>query len=206
MSNGKRVESDPLESLAEVRLSEYPELGTLIGITSDGLRTLLDTTEVPNMIDQSLRYPAHMRLVKDFVKSGFLSEDPVSVKARDGTFVDVVPRVFTERILADAWRLEADEDEFTVFVVKMKGVVQGRKVLVTYSALERRDPVTHATSMSKMTGSPCAAVALMLARKEITEHGVITPEMIGKDKEKMEFVLDFIAAMGIYLSRSETSV
>jgi len=203
--NGKRVEFDPLESLEEVRLSEYPELGTLIGVTSDGLRTLLDTTGVPNMVDQSLRYPAHMRLVRDFVKSGFLSEDPVSVKACDGTFVDVVPRVFSERILADAWRLEDDEDEFTVFVAKMEGVVRGRKVLVTYNALERRDPVTRATSMSRMTGYPCAAVALMLARKEITQCGVITPEMIGKDEGKMQFILDFMAERGISLSRSETS-
>ncbi|MFY9457843.1 MAG: saccharopine dehydrogenase C-terminal domain-containing protein [Candidatus Spechtbacterales bacterium] len=204
VSNGKRVELDPLESPAKVRLSEYPELGMLMGITSDGLRTLLDTTDVANMIDQSLRYPAHMRLVQDFIKSGFLSEDPVSVKNCDGRFVDVVPRVFTERILADAWRLEDDEDEFTVFVAKMEGIVQGRRVFVTYNALERRDPVTGATSMSRMTGYPCAAVALMLARKEITRHGVIAPETIGGDEQQMQFVLDFMAAKGVSLSRSET--
>ena len=115
MVEGKRVEFDPLETEEEVRLPEYPQLGTLVGIMSDGLRTLLDTTSVPNMADQTLRYPAHIRIMKEFLKSRFLSEGSVSVQdcdgnlVADGTLVESITRAE-----ADCFTRRFSEAEFDV--------------------------------------------------------------------------------------------
>jgi len=56
VANGQLVTKP---ALSEPELIEFENLGTLEAFNTDGLRTMIDTLTVPEMIEKTLRYPGH---------------------------------------------------------------------------------------------------------------------------------------------------
>ena len=51
-------------ALTEPELIDFPEVGTLEAFNTDGLRSLLKTMTIPNMVEKTLRYPGHITLIR----------------------------------------------------------------------------------------------------------------------------------------------
>lgn len=183
-------------ALTELEWMEFEGLGTLESFNTDGLRSLLFT--MPHIINQkekTLRYPGHVDRIIALREAGFFSEEPVMVNG-----VSVVPLEVTSRILFNEWKLGEDEEELTV----MKVILIGEGRTITYSMLDRYDPVTRISSMSRSTGYVATGTVNMLAAGLFTEKGVFPPELVGKHKACFDYVLKYLAERKVIWEYAET--
>jgi saccharopine dehydrogenase-like NADP-dependent oxidoreductase len=183
-------------ALSEVESVELAGLGTLEAFNTDGLRTLLRTSTVPDLVEKTLRYPGHAERMRALREAGFLSTDRIDV---DG--VEVTPRALTERLLFDAWRLDEGESELTVMRIEVDGVDGGQPVRHIYTLLDRTDPETGTSSMARTTGYTCTAMVGLVASGLWSEPGVAPPEVIGRRPGAFDAVLAHLEARGVRLGR-----
>ena len=104
-------------ALSEPELVEFEQIGTLEAFNTDGLRSLLVTmSEIPNMVEKTLRYPGHIDLVRALRESGFLSHEPITAGGSQVRPIDV-----TAALLFQQWRLGRGEPEFTAMEINVRG-------------------------------------------------------------------------------------
>jgi lysine 6-dehydrogenase len=177
------------EALTERELMNFDELGTLEAFNTDGLRSLLFTMpQIPNMKEKTLRYPGHVELIIALKQAGFFDKKEIEVGG-----VKISPLQFTSKILFHDWKLGAEEEELTV----MKVIVEGEKKRVEYNMLDRYDPKTKTSSMSRTTGYTCTAAVHLIAKGLFKEKGVFPPELVGKNKACFDFVLEYLKERGV---------
>ena len=68
-------------ALSDVELMDIEGFGQVESFNSDGLRSLLTSLDVPNMIEKTLRYPGHVEKMRILRETGFFSPEPVQVNA-----------------------------------------------------------------------------------------------------------------------------
>ncbi|MCK7534297.1 MAG: hypothetical protein MZV63_26410 [Marinilabiliales bacterium] len=103
------------EALSEAELKHFEPIGSLEAWNSDGLRTLLKTIKIPNMIEKTLRYPGTIEYIKVLRETGFFSDKEILV---DG--LQVRPIDVTAKLLFPVWELKKDEEDFTMMRVIIK--------------------------------------------------------------------------------------
>ncbi len=192
VENGKIITK---EALSDVEIIEFPKVGKLEAFNTNGLRSLLRTVEIPNMIEKTLRYPAHSALIKAFRDAGFFSKEKIKI---DGT--EIRPIDFTSSILYKQWTLEKGEKEFTV----MKILFESDNETIEYNLYDEYDEKTQTTSMARTTGYTCTAVARLFLEKKSFRTGIIPPEMIGEDESNYSFILDYLKKKNIILEIKES--
>lgn len=189
--NGEDV---TLPALSEVELVHFPGLGTLEAFNTDGLRSLLQTSDTPDMVEKTLRYPGHARLMEVLREAGFFADEEII--APSGS---VRPRDVTETLLFDAWQFEEGEPDLTVGRITVEGVEGGSRVRHTWNLLDYYNPETETSSMARTTGYTCAAMTRVVASGLWTEPGVAPAEIVGRRKECFEFVGRHLQERGVSL-------
>lgn len=179
-------------ALSDVENMDFAEIGTLEAFNSDGLRSLLATVPVPNMIEKTLRYPGHVRHILALRDSGFFDTDGIDVKGQL-----VRPLDATSAVLFRHWRLHEEDDEFTVMRIVVEGREGDRAARVQYDLFDRRDRATGFSSMARTTGFPATAVARLVLSGRFRRRGVCPPEFIGSDEAAFRFVMDELAARNV---------
>ena len=180
-------------ALSDREIIQFEEIGELEAFNTDGLRSLIYTMrDVPDMNEKTLRYPGHIDLIIALKQAGFFDLTPIHVDE-----VDVIPLEFTSKLLVNQWKLEPDEEEFTVMKVIMKGEKDGKQKTIEYFLLDKYDPVTMTSSMARTTGYTCTAAVNLIAKKLFTEKGVFPPELVGKDKGCFDFVINYLRERNI---------
>ena len=145
------------------------------------------------MLFRSLRYPGHIDLIIALQQAGFFDTKPLRIKE-----VDITPLDFTSKLLVNEWKLGAEEEEFTV----MKVLVKGDNKTVEYNLLDRYDTATKTSSMARTTGYTCTAAVNLIAKELFTEKGVFPPELVGKDKKCFDFVLGYLKDRNVIWRKS----
>ena len=180
-------------ALTEREFMDFDELGTLEAFNTDGLRSLLFTMpHIPNLKEKTLRYPGHVELIIALKDSGFFSQEPILVNG-----VEIAPLHFSSKILFAEWKLGETEEELTVMKVIVEGDVDGKRERIQYDMLDRYDPSTQMSSMSRTTGFTCTAAVNLLAKKMFSEKGVFPPELVGRHKACFDFVLQYLEQRGV---------
>ena len=131
-------------------------------------------------------------------QAGFFDTAPLRIKE-----VDISPLEFTSRLLLNQWKLEAGEEEFTVMKVIVKGEQDGKPKTIEYDLFDRYDVTSQTSSMARTTGYTCAAAANLLAKGMFTEKGIYPPELIGKNKECFDFVIDYLRERNVNWIKTE---
>lgn len=181
-----------LDALTEVEPVELEGLGTLEAFNSDGLRSLLATSQVPDMVEKTLRYPGHADRMRMLRETGFFSEEPIEVGGATVRPIDV-----TARLLFPAWQMGEGDQDLTVMRVEVEGVLEGRPVHRRWSLLDRFDAATGTTSMARTTGYTATAAVHALCRGLWSRPGVAPPELLGRERPCFEFVFDYLRERGI---------
>jgi lysine 6-dehydrogenase len=104
------------EALSDPELLHFEGIGSLEAWNSDGLRTLIRTMKIPNMIEKTLRYPGCIEYLRVLREAGFFSYDEIDV---NGT--GVRPIDLTARLLFPQWELKPGEEDFTVMRIIVEG-------------------------------------------------------------------------------------
>jgi lysine 6-dehydrogenase len=163
-----------LPALSEVELVDLPGVGVLEAFNTDGLRTLLRTLPVPDMVEKTLRYPGHAERVRALRDSGFFAETPV----RAGDTL-VRPIELSAALLFEAWRYVPGEADLTVMQVVVEGRGPRGRERHRYDLLDRADPQTGLSSMARTTGFTCSAAVRLVASGAYARAGVTPPETLG---------------------------
>lgn len=192
---GRFIENGNLivkEALSEPELIDFPIVGMLEGLNSDGLRSLIKTMDIPNMIEKTLRYPGiteYLRVLRD---TGFFSYDEVQVGKNL-----IRPFDLTAALLFPKWRIQPGEADITAMRIIISGKENGQTKTYTYSLLDRFDSETNTTSMARTTGYTCTAVADLILSEKYNRKGISPPEYIGKVGNNFEYVKEYLEARGI---------
>jgi lysine 6-dehydrogenase len=187
------------EALSEPEYLEFDEIGTLEAFNTDGLRSLLYTNSIPNKIEKTLRYPGHIDIIRNLKDAGFFSEESINF---NGKFIK--PRDFTSAILFDKWKLQPEEEEFTVMRIIIEGIENAEFVRYEYNLLDRYEPETKTSSMSRTTGYAGTSAVNLIAEGIYEKHGINPPEYVGYNDRAVEFVFDYMAKRNIYYKKTRT--
>ncbi len=183
-------------ALSDPELVEIEPVGTLEAFNTDGLRTLLQTTPVPHMVEKTLRYPGHIEYVRVLRESGFLDKTPIRVGG-----ATVRPLDLTAALLFRRWRLEEGEEEFTVLQATVWGQEDGCDRRYVYRLFDRTDPQTGISSMARTTGYTCTAVARLVLAGRFHRNGICPPEYVAADGACFEQVLADLRERGVVVER-----
>lgn len=186
------------EALSEPEYLEFDGIGTLEAFNTDGLRSLLFTNNIPNKIEKTLRYPGHIDIMKTLIKSGLLDENLIEFKGEKFS-----PRDFTCKILFNKWKLNPEEEEFTVMRIIFEGTENGNKIAIEYNLYDKYDPVTKISSMARTTGYAGTAAINLLLKGIYNNPGINPPEFVGKNDEAVKFVFDYMADRNIIYTKTE---
>ncbi|MBZ5859039.1 saccharopine dehydrogenase family protein [Flavihumibacter profundi] len=185
-------------ALTERHYMEFGEIGTLEAFNTDGLRSLLFTMpHIPNLKEQTLRYPGHVDLILALQQGGFFDETPLEI---NGT--KIRPIDFSSSILFKEWKLGPEEEEFTIMRVIVEGEHNGKSERIEYNMLDRYDPVSKISSMSRTTGYTCTAAVELVAGNLFREKGVFPPELVGKNARCFDFVVNYLKDRGVHWIKS----
>ena len=179
-------------ALTDSEYLDFPGVGTLEAFNSDGLRSMADTIDCPNMKEKTLRYIGHIDKMKVLRDSGFFDTDPVELNG-----IKVRPIDMTCKLLFKSWKLEEGEADLTVMKVIIEGTKDGEKKRFTYDLLDHYDSETKTHSMARTTGYTATAAVRLLANGLYDEAGVSPPEYLGKHEECVRFLLDELAKRNV---------
>jgi saccharopine dehydrogenase-like NADP-dependent oxidoreductase len=186
------------EALSDPELLEFEGIGTLEAFNSDGLRSLAETIDAPNMKEKTLRYPGHIEKMAVFRATGLFDKQEIEI---GGT--KIRPLDFTARLLFPKWKLEPGEADLTVMQIIVEGESGGRPVRHVYDLLDRYDPVTDTHSMARTTGYTATTAVRMLAAGLYDRKGISPPEFVGRQPACVAFMLDGLAERGVVYRHSE---
>jgi lysine 6-dehydrogenase len=198
VSNGKIV---TVEALSDPELMEFDEVGTLEAFNTDGLRTLIKTMKIPNMIEKTMRYPGHKELMKVFRDSGFFSDEKIIVNDHAIRPVDL-----TSKLLFKHWKPQNNEDEFTIMKLVIKGKEADKAKEYVYEIFDRFDRETGISSMARTTGYTCTAVARLLLEGNLENKGISPPEYIGAIPGYSDRILNMLKQKNIIIRVTENQV
>jgi saccharopine dehydrogenase-like NADP-dependent oxidoreductase len=181
VENGKLVVK---EALSEPELMDFPQVGTLEAFNTDGLRTLIDTMDVPNMKEKTLRYPGHIEKMRVLRETGFFGKNPVRIQN-----ASVRPLDLTAKLLFPLWKLKESDADFTVMRIIVEGTMGKKLVKYIYELYDEYDTINKITSMARTTGYTATSAARMLARGIFKRKGICPLEYVGKDEKACSFML-----------------
>lgn len=191
VENGKIIIK---EAMSDPELIEFDEVGTLEAFNTDGLRSLLTTMKIPEMIEKTLRYPGHIELMKIFRETGFFSHDEIEFSGKK-----IKPIELTSKLLFPFWQPDEDEDEFTLMKIKIAGEKSDQKKVIEYILLDRSDKKTKTSSMARTTGYTCTAAARLILEGKFSRKGICPPEFIGEENGCFDKIISFLEERKIRL-------
>jgi len=184
-------------ALSDAEYLEFPNVGTLEAFNSDGLRSLADTIDAPNMKEKTLRYPGHIDKMAVLRETGFFDKEEIEIKG-----VKISPLEFTSKLLFPKWKLKEGEVDVTVMRIIIEGNKNGQNLRYTYDLYDRLDKETNTHSMARTTGYTATMAVRMLAEGLYKEKGISPPEYIGKKPECVEFMLTGLKERGIVYKKT----
>ncbi|MCK4661882.1 MAG: saccharopine dehydrogenase NADP-binding domain-containing protein [Bacteroidales bacterium] len=187
------------EALSDTEHIDFEEIGTLEAWNSDGLRTLIETMNIPNMIEKTLRYPGTIEYIKVLRESGFFSYDEINVNGKKIRPIDL-----TAKLLTDKWKLKPRERDFTVMRIFIHGLENSIEKTYSYNLFDKYDKKTNTISMARTTGYTCTAVANLILNGNFNKKGICPPEYLGVNEENFNFIINYLKDRGvIYRVKSE---
>lgn len=193
--DGKQVVKPALSDIESV---EFDQVGTLEAFNTDGLRTLLATLpHIPNMVEKTLRYPGHARLICTLKDIGFFSETPI-----ERLNPTLRPLDMTAALLQKHWQLEEYETEFTVMRILVSGQQHGQTLTHQYDLYDEYDANTNTTSMARTTGYACTAAVNLILEKHFQYPGVNPPERVGKQGLCFDYIMDYLKQRNVVFSHT----
>ncbi|RME03536.1 MAG: saccharopine dehydrogenase [Planctomycetota bacterium] len=189
--NGNILSQDPLQNL---NLIEIPTVGTLECFLTDGLRTLLYTSAVPNMEEKTLRYPGHLQCIRVLKAANLLQTESVEFQGTSLRPID-----FTAHQLKECWQFKNGQKDITIMLLRMKTPSK----TLSFRLWDTYDTITSTSSMARTTGFTCCAVVELLLQGSWKSTGVQPLEFVGKDEKAFRWILNYLTSRGVQLSQSE---
>jgi len=179
-------------ALTDGEIIEFPVIGELEAFNSDGLRSLMYTLDVPNMIEKTLRYPNYIDKIKLLRDSGFFDTEKRIIDGKE-----VSPIELTSDLLFDQWKLEDNDRDLTVMQIIVSGLKDGKAQTHTFDLYDEHDDETGTHSMARTTGYTATVALRLLNAGLFREDGVSAPEALAISKDNVDFMLNGLKERGV---------
>jgi len=180
------------EALSDTELVNFKEVGTLESWNSDGLRTLIKTMDIPDMIEKTLRYPGAVEYLRVLRESGFFSYKEVEVNGQKIRPIDL-----TSKLLFPIWQLKDGEEDYTVMRIIIEGTENGVSKKYQYDLFDRYERESKTISMARTTGYTCTAITNLILDGLYDNAGINPPEYVGVLEENFNYVKNYLAARNV---------
>lgn len=181
------------EALSDPELVEFDEVGTLEAWNSDGLRSLVTTMEIPNMIEKTLRYPGTIEYIRVLRESGFFSDKEINLGGKQ-----VRPLELTARLLFNKWKMEEGDEDYTVMRVEIDGKENNKPAKYVYQLYDQYDRGSKTLSMARTTGYTCTAAVDLMMEKGFKRVGICPPEHLGEEESNFRFILKYLEKRNVF--------
>jgi saccharopine dehydrogenase-like NADP-dependent oxidoreductase len=186
------------EAMTDSEIVEFENVGKLEAVNTDGLRTLLKTMKIPNMVEKTIRYPGHIELMKIFKEIGLFSDEEIEISGKN-----IKPVSLTSKLVFPFWAPDENEEDFTVLQFSIVGKSDGKNIEHIYTVFDKFNPETKTSSMARTTGYTCCAVARFILEETYSRKGICPPEYLGADENCYNNVLAYLKKKGIKITKSE---
>jgi lysine 6-dehydrogenase len=189
-------------ALSDPEYVNFESIGTLESFNTDGLRSLIYTMkQIPFMKEKTLRYPGHIQFIRSLKDAGFFNKEPLVTNG-----ARIIPFEFTSKVLFNAWKLGAEEQEFTVMRIILKGKENGVNREIVYNLYDEFDSTENISSMARTTGFTATGTAEMILNRVFSEKGVFPPELVGCHPECFEYIFSYLEKRNINYRVTERSI
>lgn len=183
IKDGKQMVEDPFQTI-------YPYYDLKLqrnyfSFISDGLRSLLKTSKIPNLAEYTMRHKKHFNKVKNLKEDGFFKSEHIEN---------------TAKVLIEKWKMLPEDRDISI--LEVEGINSLNKVK-TYYMYDEHDGINH--SMARVTGLPVIAMVKQMAKGNFKAHGVHAPEMIANKKKLAYDIIFFLKNHGITIDIKEHS-
>jgi len=189
------------EALSDPEFIDIAGVGTLEAFNTDGLRSLLQTMDIPDMAEKTMRYPGHRELMQIFRDSGFFSN-----KAIDINGASIRPIDLSTRLLFSEWKLNPGDKELTAMQIMVEGLENDQPKRYRYDLLDKYNEQTQTSSMARTTGYTCTGVAELVINGDFKRVGINPPEFIGADESCYNKIFQHLKARNVIYKRHEGSI
>ena len=189
------------DALSDPEIMNVEGVGTLEVFNTDGLRTLLKTMKIPNMIEKTIRYHGHSDLMKIYRETGFFNEEEIQINGNAIRPIDL-----TTKLLFPFWKPEKNEDEFTILKIIISGEEENRQKEYVYELFDRFDHETNTTSMARTTGYTCTSVARLVLEGKLINKGICPPEYIGAIPGYYDKIINMLKQKNINIKITENVI
>ena len=184
------------DALTDIQNFEVEGIGELEAFLTDGLRTLLNSdekiSEIPNLLEYTIRYPGHAQLIKELISNGEFSDEIIDFNGKK-----ITKKEKTSQKLFDEWKLSENEDEFTFMIISATKK-DGSEIIYTVY-----DETTEGwSSMARTTGLTACAFAKLIIENKISQIGILCPETLGQNKINYDFILNFLKEKNIRITNN----
>jgi len=180
------------DALTDVENIDFPECGTLEAFNTDGLRTLIKTMNISNMIEKTMRYKGSVKYLQALKKTGFFNTKKIEINGEK-----IAPIKISEKLLLPIWKLNESDEEFTVMKILIKGIENSIEKTYEYNLYDEYNKETKTSSMARTTGYTCTAVANLILEKKFTRNGIIPPEYLGEEEKNFNYIVKYLLKRGI---------
>jgi saccharopine dehydrogenase-like NADP-dependent oxidoreductase len=187
------------EALSDPEMVQFDGIGTLESFNTDGLRTLIKTMSIPDMIEKTLRYPGSIEYLKVLRESGFFSYDPVNI---NGNYIR--PIDLSSKLLFPIWKFEKGEADITTMRISIEGEKNGVPQKILYHLFDEFDHKNQISSMARTTGYTCTAVANLIIKGKYHEIGINPPEFLGRKDNNYDFILNYLKDRNVFYQKDLT--
>jgi len=189
VKNWEVTETDPGDGL------EYffvKSLGSMEAFYTNGLRSLLRNVRAKNMEEKTVRYRGHLDKINFLKNIGLLDEAKVDVNGKE-----VVPK----ELLASLFlRNLSFPDISDVLYMEIRVTPANSTKEIVYTLFDRQDRETGFSAMTRTTGFTNAAITSLMLKGKIKEKGIVPPEIVGRDPDNFNKVIEFLGKMGVTVS------
>jgi lysine 6-dehydrogenase len=175
------------ESLSDLETLDFKSIGKLEAWNSDGLRSLIRTIDIPNMIEKTLRFPGTTDYLKVLRDTGFFSYQEMDINGKKIRPIDL-----TTKLLFPMWKLKQGEGDFTVMKIIIKGIEKGEPREYICDLYDQYNAESDVLSMARTTGYTCTAVVDLILSKGFRSTGICPPEYIGYEEKNFKFIMDYL--------------
>ncbi len=189
VTNGKEVTK---EALTDLEVFNVDSIGELEAFNTDGLRTLLNTMDIPNMVEKTVRYYGTTQYIKMLKKLDFFSSSPILLGNQEVCPVDV-----SAELLKADWMMSSEDRDMTVMKMEITGKHDNQAMTIEYLLLDTFDETTGNTSMARTTGFTCTSIVNYILSGSWKKTGVCPPEYFGMDYDAYEYIHRYLQDRGV---------
>ncbi len=194
VQDGKRVIKD---ALTDVETFRVKGVGELEAFNTDGLRTLLKTMSIPNMVEKTIRYSGTTQYLQFLKEVGYFSNKSHSVGNSD-----IKPIDLTSKLVLPHWEMKPEDRDVTILKIEIDGATDNKQVHIEYDLIDKYDTETHTTSMARTTGYTCTAIVNYILNGSWKKIGLCPPEEFGKDEDAFNYILTYLSDHGVHYIKS----